>query len=224
MTDDQTARSAGDAGRLELRKRLGDAALYLLLTRRLCRRDPLEVLEQAIEGGVDVVQVREPGLPTAELVPWLRRVSERTRSRGVLLIVNDDVAAVADGTVDGVHLGQDDMPIADARTRIGPRLLVGWSTHDRAQVERSAHLDVDYIGVGPVFDTSTKGLCGRGLTLIRTAYGAATVPAFAIGGIDPERAVWLRQHGVTRVAVSSAICGADEPRTVARSIRVALGR
>jgi thiamine-phosphate pyrophosphorylase len=203
--------------------RLASAKVYLVLSRGLCRVPPAQVLAAALDGGVDVVQVREPGMADGALVEWVKEVGRIARPRGVPVIVNDrpDVARI--GGADGVHVGQGDLPVSDVVELFGRELLIGFSTHSRAQVEHAAGLPVDYLGLGPVFDTPTKGLSGKGLELVRDALPRATKPAFLIGGITPENAPLVRAAGGTRVAVSSAVCSARDPAEAARSLRRALG-
>jgi thiamine-phosphate pyrophosphorylase len=201
----------------DARARLAEARLCLLLTRRLCRRPPLEVLAAAIDGGCGLVQIREPDSGDGALVAWVRDALRLTNERGVPLVVNDraDVAVIAGA--DGVHLGADDIRPDDVRAAFGRDLLVGLSTHGASDVVAARSLSVDYCGLGPVYDTATKGLPGRGLELLRAALPHASVPAFAIGGITVERIPALRAAGATRFAVSNAICSAADPCAVARA-------
>jgi thiamine-phosphate pyrophosphorylase len=196
-----------------------NARLYLLLTREICREPPLAVLRAAIAGGVDLVQVREPAAADGALVDWVLEVRAAAAPTGVPVIVNDraDVALVAGA--DGVHLGQKDLSPDHVRTLAGDRLVLGWSTHGAADLDRAAALPVDYCGLGPVFDTATKGLEGRGLELLREGLPRATRPTFAIGGITLENAAQVKAAGAARIAVSSAICGSRDPGAAARVLR-----
>jgi thiamine-phosphate pyrophosphorylase len=196
--------------------RVRRARLYLLLTRELCMQPPLGVLASAIAGGVDLVQVREPGLADAPLVDWVREVR---RVAGVPVIVNDRADVALAAGAEGVHLGQSDLAPADVRAFCGDRLIVGWSAHSPLDLDRAASLPVDYCGLGPVFDSATKGLPGRGVDLLRESLPRASKPVFAIGGITLERAALVRAAGAERVAVSSALCGAADPETTARAFR-----
>jgi thiamine-phosphate pyrophosphorylase len=204
------------------RHRLLRARVYLVLTRRLCRRPPLEVLTLAIEGGCDLVQVREPELADGALLSWAGEVKRVAGRSGVPVIVNDrpDVAMISGA--DGVHLGQSDLPVRSVRELSGDRLLIGLSTHSRAEMESATASPADYCGLGPVFDTTTKPLAGRGLDLVREVLPVAVKPTFVIGGIGVESIAGLAAAGVTRVAVSSAICSAADPASVARALRSAL--
>jgi thiamine-phosphate pyrophosphorylase len=138
-------------------------------------------------------------------------------------VLNDRPDLVAAAAADGVHVGQDDTPVARARELVGERLLVGLSTHTPAQVEAAAEGAVDYIGVGPVHETPTKpGRAAVGLDLVRYAKMHAAHPFFAIGGITPGNVGTVRDAGAARVAVVRALTEADDPEAVARRLRTVL--
>ena len=188
--------------------------LYLITG---ARPDLSAFLAAAVAGGVDLVQVREKGLPDAQLLPLLEEAREATRRLGVPLVVNDrpDLAVLVGA--DYVHLGQDDLPVAVAR-RFG--LPVGLSTHSPEQL---AAADADYVGVGPVFATPTKaGRPGVGLAYVRHAAEHARVPWFAIGGIDEANVAEVVAAGAERIAVVRAIGDAADPERAARALRAAL--
>jgi thiamine-phosphate pyrophosphorylase len=192
-----------------------DKHLYLITPARPGLED---FLEAAIRGGVDVVQVREKELSDGRLLATLRRAREVTRRLGVPLVVNDraDLAVLAEA--DAVHVGQDDLPVADARRF---DLAVGLSTHAPAEVDAA---EADYIGVGPVYETPTKaGRPAAGLDLVRYAAERACVPWFAIGGIDRTNVAEVVAAGATRVAVVRAVGEAADPEAAARELRAALG-
>jgi thiamine-phosphate pyrophosphorylase len=191
--------------------------LCLLLTRSGCVLPPEEVLTRAIAGGVDLVQVREKDAAGAELLTWTRQVVSLGRAAGVPVVVNDalDLALAADA--DGVHLGQEDLHPDEARALLGPDRLIGLSTHDLEQVDEAADLGVDYVGFGPVFATATKGYTrGLGTEALIHACAVARLPVLAIGGIHVENR-WLLGENVG-VAVSSALCSAEDPQKVARAL------
>ena len=207
------------------RRRIADARVYLVLTRKLCRLDPVAALRSALAGGVDVVQVREPGATGRELVAWARVVRQLTKDAGVPLIINDrpDVARIVGA--EGVHVGQDDVGPRDIRSFLGPDAIVGLSTHDVAQVVAARKEPVDYVGLGPCFDTATKGLQGLGMTLVADAARRAAdagLPCFAIGGVDAVRAAELKAAGLGQVAVSSAVCSAADPGAAVVLLRDAI--
>ncbi|VTT97848.1 thiamine-phosphate pyrophosphorylase : Thiamine-phosphate synthase OS=Blastopirellula marina DSM 3645 GN=thiE PE=3 SV=1: Clp_N: TMP-TENI [Gemmataceae bacterium] len=205
------------------RERLAGSRLYALLTAAQCTASLDWTIAEAAAGGVDVVQLREKNLGDRELVARARDVRRWTEKAGVLFVVNDrpDVARLV--AADGVHLGQDDMTVADARRVVGPDALIGVSTHTVEQVRRAVLDGADYLGVGPVFPSQTKAFDAfPGLDFVRAAAAETALPAFALGGIGPANLGQVVAAGATRVAVSSAIAAADEPGEVARVLRAGL--
>lgn len=193
--------------------------LCLLLTRALCALPPAETLRRALDGGVDLVQLREkePGAGAA-LLDWAREVRAITAAAGVPLIVNDSVDLALACGADGVHVGQEDLHPDDVRLALGPDKLIGLSTHDLEQLDEAGDLEVDYAGYGPVYATGTKGYArGLGAESLIQAVAIARVPVLAIGGITVENRGFLGDS--CGVAVSSALCGALEPEKVAAEIR-----
>jgi thiamine-phosphate pyrophosphorylase len=191
-----------------------DSRLYLIVP---ARPDLASLLEAAIRGGVDLVQIREKELADRELLEALADAREVTARLGVPLVVNDrpDLAVLVDA--DYVHVGQDDLPVAAAR-RFG--LPVGLSTHSPAQIRDA---DADYIGVGPVYATPTKpGGTPVGLDLVRNAARNASRPWFALGGIDVENAREAVAAGADRLAVIRAIADAPDPERAAGELRAVL--
>lgn len=191
-----------------------DSRLYLITEDR---PDLLEFLEAAIRGGVDIVQVRERTLPDGPLLTVLRQVRELTRRLGVPFVVNDrpDLARLAEA--DYVHVGQDDLPVGEARSfGVG----VGQSTHAEHELDRT---EADYAGVGPVYATPTKATAAPvGLDYVRYAAENATLPWFAIGGIDETNVADVVAAGATRIAVVRAIGDADDPERAAVGLRRAM--
>jgi thiamine-phosphate pyrophosphorylase len=178
---------------------------------------PDRVLAAALEGGVDVVQLRMKDASDDAILAAGRRFRRLTREAGALFVVNDRPDLALRCEADGVHVGQDDIPVAEVR-EAAPGLLVGLSTHSPEQIRAAA--DVDYIGVGPVYATPTKeGRTPVGLELVRDAVQAAAVPWFAIGGIDETNVGEVVAAGATRIAVVRAIRDAADPRTAARALR-----
>ncbi|HYV36323.1 MAG TPA: thiamine phosphate synthase, partial [Gemmataceae bacterium] len=146
-------------------------------------------------------------------------VREVTRKAGVVFILNDrpDLARLAEA--DGVHLGQDDLPIREARRIVGPDALIGVSTHRLDQVRQAVLDGASYIGIGPTFPSSTKNFPQlAGLDFIREATAETTLPAFAIGGITAENALAVKAAGARAIAVSSAVCQANDPRAAAAAL------
>lgn len=201
------------------RHRLAAARLYLLVTKEFCAGDAETVIREAIAGGADVIQIREKTLPDRELLQYLKRVRELTRATGTLLIVNDrpDLAVLAEA--DGVHVGQQELPALDARKIVGPQRLVGVSTRCLEQADEAARNQADYLGVGPVFPSTTKHFSEfAGLDYVGEAARGVALPWFAIGGIDAGNVQSVRDAGATRVAVGRAVTGAADPAEAARRI------
>lgn len=191
-----------------------DSRLYLITP---ARDDLATLLEAAIAGGVDIVQVREKELLDGELLRRLQAARELTRRLGVPLVVNDrpDLAVLCEA--DYVHLGQDDLPVAAAR-RLG--LKIGQSTHSRAEIDRA---EGDYIAVGPVYETPTKaGRAAVGVELVRYASAHASRPWFAIGGIDETNVADVVAAGAERIAVVRAIADSPDPEAAAARLLAAL--
>jgi thiamine-phosphate pyrophosphorylase len=188
-----------------------ESRLYLITP---ARPDLESFLEAAIRGGVEIVQIRDKILGDRELLPVLERARDVTRRLGVPLVVNDRPDLAAACGADFVHVGQDDMPVAEAR-RFDVR--VGLSTHAEHEIDSA---DADYIAVGPVYPTPTKeGRPAVGLELVRYAASRAHVPWFAIGGIDETNAADVVAAGATRLAVVRALGEAADPEAAARTLR-----
>lgn len=195
-----------------------------MLTRSLCRDEPLTVLRAAILGGVDLVQVREKPFGD-DAVAWIGAVQEVCAEYTVPVVVNDRLDLMRATGAPGVHLGQEDLSRHPPRSLRERSFALGISTHGPAELDRAMLEAPDYVGVGPCFATATKGY-GEGLSLaqLRELVEQARVPAFAIGGIDAQNVHRLRRLGVERVAVSRAILQAADPRAAARGLASSLGR
>lgn len=198
--------------------RLPDLRFYLLFTPSLCKADPWQTLDAALSAGVDLLQWRSK---TEDRAGY-----ERTRAscqrHGVPLLVNDDVMLAVRSRVQGAHVGQDDLP-ADAARKLLVDQWLGVSTDDSKQIPAAAAAGADYVGFGPVFPTATKGYTeGRSEAAIAAAVAAAAaakVPLYAIGGITPDNLMGLRALGVDRIAVCSAVLGADDPAAAVKAFR-----
>jgi thiamine-phosphate pyrophosphorylase len=201
---------------LDLQGSLNAARLYLV-----CDARSDAFLLAVLRGGVDLVQLRLKDADDAGIIDTARRYAVACHAHGVPLILNDRPDLVAQAGADGVHVGQDDMPVAQAREVVGPGRLVGLSTHSPAQIDAAgAEPEVDYIGVGPVHATPTKpGRPAVGLDLVRYAADHAAVPFFAIGGIDAGNVAAVRAAGGARIAVVRAITDASDPEAAARALR-----
>jgi thiamine-phosphate pyrophosphorylase len=200
------------------REWLQRARLYLVCEARPGGRDPEDLLRPALQAGVDVVQLREKHGDEREIVRAGRAFRRLCDAYDALFIVNDRPELAMACAADGVHVGQDDADPAEVRRVIGPDALIGLSTHSPTQVDAAS--GVDYISVGPVHATPTKPDYEQvGLDLVRYAAEHASVPFFAIGGIDAANVADVVGAGARRVAVVRAIRDAADPGEAARAIR-----
>jgi len=212
----------GAARRLRIRA----ARVQVLLTGSLCRGDWRTVARQVLQAGADVLQLREKSMPDRELLDRARWLRGLTRDQGSLLIVNDrpDLARLADA--DGVHVGQADLPVAEARSIVGADRLVGVSTHDAEQFEAALAAQPDYIAVGPMYESSTKpGATPAGIALLQRVSGRAAavgMPLAAIGGVSSARAAEVARAGGRCVAVCADVIGSPDPAAAIRALRAAL--
>ncbi|WP_137724041.1 thiamine phosphate synthase [Prescottella subtropica] len=216
------------------RERLADARLYLCTDARRDTGDLAQFVDAALAGGVDIVQLRDKGsagerefgpLDVKEELAALAVIGGVTRRHGALLAVNDraDIALAAGADV--LHLGQNDLPVHYARRIVGPDVVIGRSTNNRAQASLAAiEDDVDYFCTGPVWATPTKpGRTASGLDLVRsTADASPTRPWFAIGGVDEQRLPEVLAAGASRIVVVRAITAAADPEAAARALSDAL--
>jgi thiamine-phosphate pyrophosphorylase len=207
----------------DARRRLEGARLYVLLTGATCAAALDWTIAEAAAGGAHAIQLREKGLSDRELLKRARQVRRWTQKAGLLFIVNDrpDIARLAGA--DGVHLGQDDLPVREARRILGPDALIGVSTHSVEQLRQAVLDGASYVGVGPTFPSSTKDFAElSGLEFVRRAAAETSLPAFVIGGVNLETIGSAVAAGARRVAVSAAVAAADEPRVAAAALLAAL--
>jgi thiamine-phosphate pyrophosphorylase len=200
--------------------RLRDARLQVLVSGASCVAALDWTIKEAAAGGARVIQLREKSLNDRALLERARRVRRWTREAGVLFIVNDrpDIARLAEA--DGVHLGQDEMTVADARRIVGSGAIIGVSTHDIEQLRRAILDGASYAGVGPIFASATKSFEAlAGLEYLRRAAVTTDLPLFAIGGIDEKNLAQVVDAGARRIAVGHVICQADNPRETASILR-----
>ena len=201
------------------RQRLGWARLYFVCEARPNRADPEDLLRAALAGGAGMIELREREQPRSVIERSGRTFRRLADTFSALFIVNDDPHLALELHADGVHLGQEDMDPAEAREILGPEAIVGLSTHSREQIEDAATRPVDYVSVGPIWETPTKeGRPATGLELITEARAVATLPWFAIGGINPDNVEQVAAAGAERICVVRAIRDADDPRAAASSL------
>jgi thiamine-phosphate pyrophosphorylase len=196
--------------------------LYAIVDPLDTGRAPLALARAFLEGGARLLQLRMKGASARELLAVAEAIRPLTRAAGALLVVNDrpDVAAAADA--DGVHLGQEDVPVSVARAVLRPGTLVGVSTHDLDEARAAEAAGADYIGVGPVYETTSKArpLAPRGLDLVRDVRAAVRCPIVAIGGITLDTAPAVLAAGADAVAMIGALVRtADPAAAVAQALR-----
>ncbi len=207
-------------GRLKVGARFAEVKLYVLISRNFCRGSVREVARAAIAGGADAIQLREKEASDAERLALTAEMRELTDETGKMLIVNDrpDIAALIGA--DGVHLGQFDLPIAEARRLLRPGAIIGRSSHSIEQAKAALNEGADYVSVGPMFETTTKDAGPiAGADLLREASEQFELPIVPIGGINAENVQQLVDAGAKRVAVCSAVCSAKDPAAAAEAIR-----
>jgi thiamine-phosphate pyrophosphorylase len=205
------------------RARLEAARLYLIVDAAPHGRPAIEFVEAALDGGVDMVQLRDKEADDSRVLETARSLLALCQPRNAILILNDRPDLALDAGCDGVHLGQRDAPVEEARALLGGDFVIGLSTHSPEQIRAARASSADYIGVGPVHKTPTKpGARPVGLELVEHAARRAGKPFFAIGGIDRGNVGTVLAAGARRVAVVRAIRDAADPRAAARELRAAV--
>jgi thiamine-phosphate pyrophosphorylase len=205
------------------RKRLSDARLYLLLDIRGDLERVRRLAEETLTGGVDAIQLRDKSATDRELLHAGEIVREATRAAGALFIVNDRVDLALALDADGVHVGQDELPVGVVRALLGPARLIGLSTHNVEQALAGERDSADYLGVGPTYPSRTKPFADfPGLPFVRDVARQTAIPWFAIGGIDQANVQNVVDAGAARVAVSGALIQADSPGSAARALKAIL--
>lgn len=199
--------------------KLSEKKLYLVTNSNNFKSedDFLDAVASALEGGVDILQLREKEMPANKILDLGKKLKQLCLHYNTTFIVNDrvDIAALLDA--DGVHLGQDDLDVESARTILGPNAIIGISTHAPEQALKAVKDGADYIGVGPVFKTPTKqGRTPVGIEYVKWASENINIPAFAIGGIDLNNCEQVIAAGIHRIAVVRAIINSDSPKNTAK--------
>ncbi len=196
--------------------------LYVIVDPEAIRGRPvLEVAEAVLEGGASLVQLRDKTGDMETVLPTARAIRALCEARNALFIVNDDPALAAASGAHGLHVGQDDMPVAEARRIMGPGTIIGRSNNTIQEVEASRDAGADYLAVGAVFATSTMGKGQRpvvGTDLITTAKQAADQPIVAIGGINRHNAAEVMRAGADCICAVGAITLADDPKAATEAM------
>jgi thiamine-phosphate pyrophosphorylase len=204
---------------VDRRDRLRRARLYLVV-----EAAGLEAARAALAGGVDMLQLRDKDARDEEILRAAAAFRRACAEHGALFWLNDRPDLALEAGADGVHVGQEDMPVDEVRSIVGPDVLIGLSTHSRAQLDAALDSDADQLSVGPVAETPTKpGRPAAGLDYVRYAASRAAVkPWFAIGGIDLDNVRGVLAAGAERIVVVRAIRDAADPRGAAAALRAAL--
>jgi thiamine-phosphate pyrophosphorylase len=202
-----------------MQERLTDARLYFVVEADASDR----LLDAALAGGCDLLQLRDHDASDEQLLAAAERFREACDTHGALFVINDRPDLALQCGADGVHVGQDDLPVGDVRRLLGPDAVIGLSTHSPDQFDAGLASDADYLSAGPVWETPTKpGRPRTGLELIRHASSVATKPFFAIGGIDQSNIREIVKAGATRAVVVRAIRDAADPQATAAALRSTL--
>jgi thiamine-phosphate pyrophosphorylase len=203
-----------------------DLGTYLVTDERLSAgQSTIDVVTAALAGGVDIVQLREKHATARERYETGRELRPLTREAGVPLIVNDRVDLALAIDADGVHLGDDDLPVAVAREQLGPDAVVGRSVSTVAAARDAEAAGADYLGVGAVYGTTSKETDSEiGLDRVRTVANAVAIPVVGIGGITPANATAVVDAGADGIAVISAITGADDPEAATQALAEAVAQ
>ena len=201
-------------------ERFREVRLYALISARFCAESSLrEIARAAIAGGADALQLREKNIPDDVFLAMAAELRELTDETGTLLIINDraDIASVVGA--DGIHLGQDDLPINEARRLLRPGAIVGRSTHSIQQAAQAVNEGADYIAFGAMFDTTTKDVEIAGPAQLGKVIDSIPIPVVAIGGITADNVGQLTRVGCKCVAVCAEICSSKDPKAAAQTIR-----
>lgn len=199
-------------GVLKLRISREDYRLYLVTDRSWQKNAPLlQQVEEALKNGVTMVQMREKDLDTAKFCILAQEMRELTSRYQIPLIINDNLQVALEVQADGLHLGQGDMPCAEARQKIGPDMLLGLSVHNLEQALKAQSQGADYLGVGAVFPTISKDDASHiPHHLLKEICSAVEIPVVAIGGIYQDNLEKLKGSGIAGIAVISAILASED--------------
>lgn len=196
------------------------AGLYLVTSQALSRgRSTVEIVRAALAGGVKLVQLREKEMPLAQLAPLAAAIRAMTHRAGALLIINDRLDLALSVGADGVHLGQDDLPVAHAR-KAAPDMIIGASTHSLKEALAAQEAGASYINIGPLFPTQTKKWNKKylGLKKLKQIIPRIKVPFTVMGGIKAAHIPDLVRAGAGTIAVITAITSAKNPRKAAEQL------
>jgi thiamine-phosphate pyrophosphorylase len=210
-----------DEGHPAMNRRALPSPLYAILDPSQSKGRPaIGILTDLLNGGAKLLQLRAKDLTSNEFYRLAIEVRELTRQAGCLLIVNDRVDIAMASQADGVHLGQEDLPLETARKLMGEQKMIGISTHDLRQAQEAASAGADYIGFGPIFGTATKdtGYSARGVEMLREVCAAVKIPVVAIGGITEDNVNQVWNAGADAAAMIGDLMGAKDGTAKVRRI------
>ena len=199
--------------------------LYVLISSNIATKSVKETAKLVIDGGADAIQLREKTISDDEFISLAGEIRDIMTRSGTLLIINDRVNVAREVNADGVHLGQNDMSVSEARNIIGNEKIIGVSTHCISQARQAEKEGADYIAIGPVFSTRTKDYePSIGLEVIREISGEINIPFLAIGAMTLENLGKVLKAGASRVAVCSAIISSKDILSSTRQFKTKLIR
>ena len=188
--------------------------LYVIIDPEACKNtQPFSLLEMVVSGGVKTIQLRAKNMPDIEMLELAKKMSFFCKEKGVLFIVNDRLDIAMASNADGVHLGQDDLPIKAARSVVGPDFTIGLSTHNTKEAVDAQKAGADYIGFGAMYKTSSKADVTepKSLEKLREIVKKIDVPVVAIGGINLSNIREISETGASSAAVISAVSSSKDP-------------
>ena len=197
-----------------------DFYLYVVLGQEFSQgRDFFEVAEKAIAGGAGAIQLRAKDMPKGEMLQWAYRLRELTREKKVTFIINDHLDIALAVGADGIHLGQEDFPVKEARRIAGPSLIIGSSTHSIEEAAQAVEDGATYINIGPIFKTATKKnvIDPIGAGLIQQITSTVSIPFTVMGGIKLDNVDEVLKSGARRIAVVTAVVGEDDITSAAQA-------
>ncbi len=199
------------------KKSLKNWDLYVITDpQAIGERKLVDVVRESLKGGASVIQLRDKSATDTQLIRQAKQLLQLTRPARIPLVINDRIRVAKLSGADGVHLGQEDGTLKDARKILGRNAIIGRSTHSKVQALNAQKEGFDYIGIGPVFKTPTKpSYRPAGLKLVRFAAKKIRIPFVAIGGINGKNVVLVKKAGAKAVAVVKAVMGSPEPRKAA---------
>ncbi len=202
---------------------LHNIRLYVLISSKIASKSVKETANLVIDGGADMIQLREKTISDSEYISMAGEIRDLTAKRGTLFIINDRVNVAVELNADGVHLGQHDTSVSEAKAIIGNDKIIGASTHNIIQARQALKDGADYIAIGPVYPTSTKDYePSVGLKVVQEISSEINIPIFAIGAITLENLDDVLKTGASRIAVCSAIISSKDIYSTTTRIKTKL--